>query len=136
MNISTGLMSTIGLGLFLTISSIGGCMKYYPVYTVYQQEMVGKAELAKADQNKQIIVTNAKARLEAAKLEGDAEVARAEGAAKANEKLIKSLGTPENYLSWRYIMMLENNEAKGVQREIIYIRLLVVNFQLLRQVEL
>lgn len=106
--------------IFIVIGSIGGCMKYMPVYNVYQQEMVGKAELAKADQNRQIGIAVARAKAESAKLEAEAEVSRATGAAQANKVMIDSLGTPENYLRWRYIMMLENNENNGIQREIIY----------------
>jgi len=104
----------------LVIGSIGGCMKYMPVYNVYQQEMEGKAELAKANQNRQAMVATARAKLESAELEAKSEVARAKGAAQANKELIEGLGGPENYLRWRYIMMLEANESKGVTREIIY----------------
>lgn len=99
---------------------IGSCMRYMPEYWVYQQEMEGKAEFAKAEQNRQIAVLAAKAKAESAKLEADAEVARATGAAKANQIMVNSLGNAENYLRWRYIMMLENNESHGVQREVIY----------------
>jgi len=38
-----------------------------PMYGVWQQEMSGKADLAKADQTRQILVTQARAELEAAK---------------------------------------------------------------------
>lgn len=106
--------------VLLVFCSIGGCMAWMPQYWVYQQEMEGKAEFAKAEQNRQIAVLAAKAKAESAKLEADAEVARATGAAKANEIMVNSLGNAENYLRWRYIMMLENNEHNGVQREVIY----------------
>ncbi|MCU7693185.1 hypothetical protein ACFSPU_02930 [Haoranjiania flava] len=54
-----------------------------PVYNVWQQEMAGKAEMAKAEQNRRILVEEAKARLEAEKLNAQAEVARAKGMAEA-----------------------------------------------------
>jgi regulator of protease activity HflC (stomatin/prohibitin superfamily) len=81
--------------------------------------MVGAAELAKADQNRQILVTQAKAQHEASKLTALAEIERAKGAAQANEIMSKSLGGPENYLRWRYIHMLEQSD--NTNREVIYI---------------
>ena len=54
-----------------------------PTYNVWQQEMVGKAEMAKAEQNRKILIEEAKARLEAEKLNAQAEVERAKGMAQA-----------------------------------------------------
>ena len=54
-----------------------------PWYTVWQQEMAGKAEFAKAEQNRKIKIEEAKANLEAEKLNAQAEVERAKGAAEA-----------------------------------------------------
>jgi len=106
----------VGIVLLSTAALMAGC----PHYNVWQQELSGRAEFARAEQNRRIKVEEAKAGLEAAKLNADAEVERAKGAAKANKELIDGLGGAENYLRWRYIMMLENNDAKGVQREVIY----------------
>ncbi|RZL05648.1 MAG: hypothetical protein EOO89_25945, partial [Pedobacter sp.] len=60
-----------------------GLMYVLPVYNVWQQEMAGKAEMAKAEQNRKILVEEAKARLEAEKLNASAEVERARGMAEA-----------------------------------------------------
>lgn len=54
-----------------------------PYYTVWSQEMDGKAEFAKAEQNRKIKIEEAKANLEAEKLNAQAEVERAKGAAEA-----------------------------------------------------
>ncbi len=54
-----------------------------PKYNVWRQEMRGKAEFAQAEQNRRIRVEEAKANLEAEKLNAEAEVARAKGAAEA-----------------------------------------------------
>lgn len=54
-----------------------------PYYTVWSQEMDGKAEFAKAEQNRKIKIEEAKANLEAEKLNARAEVERAKGAAEA-----------------------------------------------------
>ena len=54
-----------------------------PRYAVWQQEMSGKAEFAKAEQNRRIKIEEAKANLEAEKLNAQAEIERAKGAAEA-----------------------------------------------------
>lgn len=54
-----------------------------PIYKVWQQEQAGKAEYAKAEQNRRIKIEEAKANLEAEKLNAQAEVERAKGAAEA-----------------------------------------------------
>lgn len=63
---------------------VTGLMFGIPAYNVWQQEMTGKAELAKAEQNRRILIQEAQANLEAEKLNAQAEVERAKGAAKAN----------------------------------------------------
>ena len=54
-----------------------------PPYRVWSQEMEGKAEFAKAEQNRRIKIEEAKANLEAEKLNAQAEIERAKGAAEA-----------------------------------------------------
>lgn len=54
-----------------------------PWYHVWSQEMEGKAEFAKAEQNRKIKIEEAKANLEAEKLNAQAEIERAKGAAEA-----------------------------------------------------
>ena len=65
--------------LFLILGGVVGC----PYYNVWQQEMSGKAEYAKAEQNRKIKIEEAKANLEAEKLNAQAEIERAKGAAEA-----------------------------------------------------
>ena len=69
--------------LFIVLGGIGGCMFAVPKYQVWQQEMAGKAEFAKAEQNRKIKIEEAKANLEAEKLNAQAEIERAKGAAEA-----------------------------------------------------
>ena len=69
--------------LFILCGGIGGCMYIGPKYSVWQQEMAGKAEFAKAEQNRKIKIEEAKANLEAEKLNAQAEIERAKGAAEA-----------------------------------------------------
>ena len=76
-------LSSIILGiicfLFLLFGGVIGC----PYYNVWQQEMSGKAEFAKAEQNRKIKIEEAKANLESEKLNAQAEIERAKGAAEA-----------------------------------------------------
>ena len=54
-----------------------------PWYNDWSQEMEGKAEFAKAEQNRKIKIEEARANLEAEKLNAQAEIERAKGAAEA-----------------------------------------------------
>ena len=69
--------------LFLILGGVGSCMYIRPKYNVWSQEMDGKAEFAKAEQNRKIKIEEAKANLEAEKLNAQAEIERAKGAAEA-----------------------------------------------------
>ena len=69
--------------LFLITGGVGSCMYVAPKYNVWKQEMDGKAEFAKAEQNRKIKIEEAKANLEAEKLNAQAEIERAKGATEA-----------------------------------------------------
>ena len=73
----------IATGLFLILGGVGSCMYVIPKYNVWRQEMEGKAEFAKAEQNRKIKIEEAKANIEAEKLNAQAEIERAKGAAEA-----------------------------------------------------
>ena len=64
-------------GLFLVVGGVGSCMYIRPKYNVWSPEMAGKAEFAKAEQNRKIKIEEAKANLEAEKLNAQAEIERA-----------------------------------------------------------
>lgn len=73
----------IAVSILSLISIIVLWMAFMPRYRVWSQEMAGKAEFAKAEQNRKIKVEEAKANFEAEKLNAKAEVERAKGAAEA-----------------------------------------------------
>lgn len=75
-----GIFTIVAVAIFLLI---GFLMLVIPIYNVWQQEQAGKAEYAKAEQNRRIKIEEAKANLEAEKLNAQAEVERAKGAAEA-----------------------------------------------------
>ena len=93
---------------------IGGCMFGWPQYKVWQQNKEGEAELAKAEQNRQIKVQEAKADEEAAKSLAQAEITRAEGKSKANEILVQSLGGPQNYMQFLWVDAMKNGQNQTI----------------------
>jgi len=100
------------LGLLITgLLVIVVLMFGLPRYNVWQQEMAGKAEMAKAEQNRKILIEEAKARLEAEKLNAQAEVERAKGMAEAMKLENGSLN--ETYNQYLFIRTLEKLADKG-----------------------
>ena len=71
-----------------------------PHYNVWQQEKAGQAELERAEQNRQIKISEAHATKEAATLLAQAEIERAKGVAEANKSIGDSLKNNEAYLRY------------------------------------
>lgn len=90
--------------------SMWGC----PSYDVWRKEMAGKAEFAKAEQNRQIKIEEAKANLEAEKLNAQAEVERAKGAAEA-------IAIENGALTPTYIQYLWVRQQNNAANKVIYI---------------
>ena len=84
----------------------------WPQYRVYQQRLAGEAALAEAQSSRQVAILEARAKKESAISLAEAEVIRAEGAAKANKILQDSLGGPEGYLRYLQIQALEDTKAQ------------------------
>lgn len=103
----------IAIGIFVIVLMFG-----LPVYNVWQQEMAGKAEMAKAEQNRKILIEEAKARLEAEKLNAQAEVERARGMAEAMKLENGTLNS--TYNQYLFIRTLEKLADKGDLPQIIY----------------
>lgn len=89
-----------------------GGMYGYPRYNVWQQEMSGKAEFAKAEQNRRIKIEEARANLEAEKLNALAEIERAKGAAEAI-KIENGSITPA-YIQYLWVRQQGNLNDKTV----------------------
>lgn len=104
----------ITLAIFFLIIA---CLMFgVPIYKVWQQEMTGKAELSRAEQNRQIRIQEAKAKKEAAVFEAEAEVERAKGVAAANKIIGASLSENENYLRYLWIQSLYEGNS-----DVIYV---------------
>ena len=106
--VSIGVVAAIIVGLMFGI----------PKYNVWKQEMEGKAEMARAEQNRMILVEEAKAKLEAEKLNAQAEIERAKGMAEAME--IENGKLTSTYNQYLFIRTLEKISDKGSLPQIIY----------------
>ena len=101
--------------IFIFMLLIGSYMYFMPTYKVWQQEMVGKAEFAKAEQNRKIKIEEAKANLEAEKLNAMAEIERAKGAAEAIK--IENGSITSTYIQYLWVRQQNAN----TNNKIIYI---------------
>jgi hypothetical protein len=98
-----------------TMLLIGAWMWGGPKYNVWRQEMRGKAQFAEAEQNRRIKIEEAKANLEAEKLNAQAEIERAKGAAEA-------IAIENGSLTPTYIQYLWVRQQNAVSNnKIIYI---------------
>jgi len=104
------------LGIICLVLLIALGMWGCPKYNVWQKELSGKAQLKKAEWNRQITIKEAQAKKEAAKALAGAEVERAKGVAEANEIIGKSLKNNEAYLRYLWIIGLHDGSS-----EVIYI---------------
>lgn len=100
------------IGLAAAGAALAGLMFGYPQYRVYSQRLAGEAALAEAQSSRQVAILEARAKKESAISLAEAEVIRAEGAAKANKILQNSLGGPEGYLRYLQIQALEDSKAQ------------------------
>lgn len=87
-----------------------------PRYGVWQKSLKGKAELKRAEWNRQILIKEAEAKMESAKLLAHAEVERAKGVAEANTIIGESLQENEVYLRYLWVQGLHDGSS-----EVIYI---------------
>ena len=99
----------------IILGVILGMMYGIPKYRVWTSELAGRAEFVRAEQNRQIKIEEAKANLEAEKLNAQAEIERAKGAAAAIE--IENGKLTETYI--RYLWVRQQNDLNN--KTIIYI---------------
>lgn len=93
---------------------VGGGFWAVPKWNVYSSRLSGEAEFARAEQNRRIKIEEAKANLEAERMNAEAEVERAKGAAKAIE-------IENGKLTPTYIQYLWVRQQQGCNNKIIYI---------------
>jgi hypothetical protein len=85
-----------------------------PQYRVYSQRMSGKAALAHAEAERQVLVTEAAAKAHAATELARAEVERAKGVAEANRIIGESLKGNEAYLRYLWIQGLNDGNTETI----------------------
>ena len=108
--VALGISGIVVLGILIIAALLFGV----PKYNVWKQEMKGKAEFAQAEQNRKIKIEEAKANLEAEKLNAQAEIERAKGAAAAIE--IENGSLTPTYI--QYLWVRQQNLADD---KVIYI---------------
>lgn len=94
------------------ILGMWGC----PQYNVYSQRKEGEAALAHASSSKEVAVAEAKAKMESAAYNAQADTIRAHGIARSNQIIGNSLKNNQEYLQWLWI-----DELKTTQNQVIYI---------------
>lgn len=106
----------LGVCLAIIAIVIAVLMFTVPMYSLWAKGMRGKADLREAEWNKQILVEEARAKKDSAKLYADAEVERAKGVAESNKIIADGLKNNEEYLKYLYI-----NTLKDLDTELIYV---------------
>lgn len=94
----------------MSTCALVGC----PHYNIWQQELAGRAELARATSNRRIAVQDAEAKKDSAKLLAEAEIERARGVAQANQIIGNSLKGNESYLKYLWIQGLQDKNNNTI----------------------
>lgn len=98
--------------IVLAVALIVSMAFILPWYNVWSQEMEGKAEFAKAEQNRKIKIEEARANLEAEKLNAQAEIERAKGAAEAIK--IENGSITSTYIQYLWVRQQSDLSNKTV----------------------
>ena len=91
-------------------ASLYGC----PRYRVYSRNLSGQAELAEKEWSKKVLIEEAKAKRDSAKMLAEAEVERARGVAEANRIIGESLKSNEAYLRYLWIQGLQDGTSETI----------------------
>ncbi len=91
---------------------VGLLMWIIPKYSVWSKGLKGEAQLRESEYSKQVLIEEAKANLEAEKLNAEAEVERAKGMAKAME--IENGKLTDTYIKYLWVRSMTGNEANTI----------------------
>ena len=91
---------------------IGLCMYIVPKYSVWSKGLKGEAQLREAEYSKQVLIEEAKANLEAEKLNAQAEVERAKGMAEAME--IEGGKLTDEYIKYLWVKTMSEQEKSTI----------------------
>lgn len=103
----------IKLFLLIAITNIltgcGACRQYSREQDMNDREYEGKGALLKAESEKKVLIETARANLEDAKMNAEADIVRAKGIAESNRIIGRSLDSNRAYLEWLWIDNIEKN---------------------------
>lgn len=104
-----------GLAIFVVIAAVvfgilAALFFGIPKWSEWRKGVAGAGDLSKAQSTRQVRVEEAKAELEAAKLDAQAEVERAKGAAQAIE--IEGGNLTDEYIKYRWVMQMEQSDNR------------------------
>jgi len=108
----------VTLMALLFIFIIVFAMWVYPAMKPWWASQTGKAELAQAEQNRQIAILEATAKKEASVQLAQAEIERAKGVAEANRIIGESLKENEDYLRYLWITDVAGS---NVDKTVVYV---------------
>jgi predicted Holliday junction resolvase-like endonuclease len=100
------------LALIVTLITVAIVAVGCPQYKVYKQGQDGKAALKQAESEKLIQLEEAKANLDSQRLNAQAEVVRAEGAAEAID--VEAGQLTEQYIQYLWVRTLDGEGASRV----------------------
>ena len=115
MNLTKKISISVAVFVLVVFSFMAG----FPMYKVWKKEMDGKAAFAEAEQDRKILIEEAKANLEAEKLNAQAEIERAKGMSEAMK--IENGQLTEVYNQYLFIRSLVELAEKGDLPQIIYL---------------
>ena len=96
----------------VTLAIIVGFMIGIPKYTVWSKELKGEAQLREAKYSKKVLIEEAKANLEAEKLNAEAEVERARGMAKSME--IENGKLTDTYIKYLWVRNMKDSKDSKI----------------------
>lgn len=102
----------VTLAIIFILAIIIAFMFVFPLLQPWWASQDGKAELAQAEQNRQIAILEAQAKLESAEKLADAEIAQARGIAEANRIIASSL--TKEYLQYKFIEGLNDGNTETI----------------------
>lgn len=102
----------------LVLILIAICMAGCPAYSVWTAQMDGRAQLAHATYSKEVAVATAKAKMESAVYEAQADTILAHGIAQSNAIIGNSLKNNEPYLYFKWLQTLQDMKGEG---QVIYL---------------
>ncbi len=113
----TELMGWLIFGIItfvVIVSIIWGLCALGKVYGVWAAHKSGMADLARAQNEQMIQVSQAQGRLKAAQLNMDAEIIDASAVAKSVEIIGRALHDNAGYLQWQWIHMMKSNPGSTI----------------------